>query len=127
MFASPGNGVSADHESLVNDTRNDPLKTLPPDLVIVLTTPPWNRPYSAEMLPVEIFVSWMASSMNRLRAWPRRFSLITTPLTRLRFSYDSAPDTMMLPFGPLSFTPGASSVAAFSVRPIGSRSIMSDL
>ncbi len=127
MFSSPGNGVSAAHESFVNETLADPLKTLLPDLVIELITPPWNRPYSAEMLPVEIFVSWMASSMNRFRAWPRRFSLITTPLTRFRFSYDSAPETMMLPPGPLSFTPGASSVAAFNVRPTGSLSIMSDL
>ena len=86
MFASPGYGVRARQASLANDVRNEPEKLLPPDLVIVLTTPPWNRPYSAEMLPVEIFDSWMASSMNRARAWPRRFSLTTTPFTRFRFS-----------------------------------------
>ena len=127
MFWSPGYGVSDDHESLVNEMRNDPLKTLLPDFVIELITPPWKRPYSAEMLPVETLVSWIASSMKRLRAWPRRFSLMTTPLTRLRFSYDSAPDTMMLPPGPLSLTPGASRVAACSVRPRGSLSTRSDL
>ncbi len=30
--------------SFVNDSRNDPLNMLPPDLVTVLTTPPENRP-----------------------------------------------------------------------------------
>jgi hypothetical protein len=99
---------------------------LPPDFVIMLTTPPWKRPYSAEMLPLETLVSWIASSMNKLRACPRRFSFTTTPLIRFRFSYDSAPDTIRLPLGPLSLTPGASSAYAVSVRPIGSRSIMSE-
>ncbi len=61
VFVSPS-GRSARHESLVNESRNDPLKLLPPDLVIMFTTPPLKRPYSAEMFPVEIFVSWMASS-----------------------------------------------------------------
>ena len=127
MFSSPGYGVSAAQASLVNEVRNDPLNRLLPDLVTMLTTPPWKRPYSAEMLPVEIFVSWMASSMNVLRAWPRRFSFTTTPLMRNRFSYDMAPDTMMLPPGPLSVTPGASSTAELSVRPTGSSSSTSDL
>ncbi len=127
MFWSPGNGVSAAQESLTNDTRNDPLNELPPDFVIMLTTPPWSRPYSAEMLAVEIFVSWIASSMNRFRAWPRRFSFTTTPLMRKRFSNDMAPDTMMFPPGPLSWTPGASRTALLSVRPTGSSSRVSDL
>ena len=128
MFASPGYGVSAAHESFVNETRTDPLKTLLPDLVIELITPPWKRPYSAEMLPVETFVSWMASSMNRLRAWPRRFSLTTTPLTRFRFSYDSAPETMMLPPGAVVVHAGREQASPpGACVPTGSLSIMSDL
>ena len=62
MFASPGNGVSAFQPSLMNVVRKDPEKLLPPDFVIMLTTPPWNRPYSAEMLPVDTLVSCTASS-----------------------------------------------------------------
>ena len=62
--------------------RNDPLNSFPPCLVIVLTTPPENRPYSAETDPVWTVVSWMASSMNIENGCPRRFSLATTPLSR---------------------------------------------
>ena len=35
--------------SLRRLSRNEPVNSLPPDLVIVLTTPPVKRPYSAEM------------------------------------------------------------------------------
>ena len=58
-------GVVARQSSLFSDSRNEPLKSLPPDLVSTLTTPPPKRPYSAEMPPVATVVSWMASSMNR--------------------------------------------------------------
>src|SRR5260221_4004695 len=120
---SSGKGVSERHASLLSVVRNDPLNVFPPDLVIALTTPPPNRPYSAEIAPVDTFVSWIASSMNRLSAWPRRFSLTTTPLTRYWLSNERAPDIMMLPLGPLPATPGASSTASFTARPTGSRSI----
>jgi len=43
--------------------RKEPLKSLPPDFVIMLTTPPVKWPYSAEMPPVSTVVSWIASSM----------------------------------------------------------------
>lgn len=79
--------------------------SLPPDLVMVFTTPPANRPYSADTLAVEVVVSWMASSMNTLVAWPRMFSLTTTPFTRYRFSYDCAPE-ICAPLTP-AVTPGA--------------------
>ncbi len=57
------NGVSLRHLSLFSVSRNEPLKRLPPDLVMMLTTPPPNRPYYAEMPAVATVVSWMASSM----------------------------------------------------------------
>src|SRR6185436_20637904 len=56
--------------SLLYVSRNEPLNLLPPDLVTTLTTPPLKRPNSAEMPAVATVVSWMASSMYRLFAWP---------------------------------------------------------
>ena len=53
-------------ESFVSVARREPLNVLPPDFVIVLMTPPVNRPYSAETDEVVVVVSWMASSMKRL-------------------------------------------------------------
>ena len=93
----------------------------------MLTTPPPKRPYSAEMAPVDTFVSWTASSMKRFSAWPRRFSFTTTPLIRYWLSNESAPAIMMLPLGPVPETPGASSTASFSARPTGSSSSCSFL
>ena len=43
--------------SLMSVSRNEPLKRLPPDFVITLTTPPPNRPYSAEIPAVAMVVS----------------------------------------------------------------------
>ncbi|MEO8348609.1 MAG: hypothetical protein ABI610_06820 [Acidobacteriota bacterium] len=105
--------------------RNEPERRLPPDFVIALTTPPVKRPYSADMAPVRIVVSWIASSMKRLCGWPRRFSFTTTPLMRKRLSNDGAPEIAIdasrsFPPGPLFVTPGARSVVAASVRPTGS-------
>ena len=77
--------------SLLSVSRKEPLKRLPPDLVTALTTPPVKRPNSAEMPPVATVVSWIASSMKRSNAWPRRFSFSETPLTRKRFSNDIEP------------------------------------
>src|SRR4051812_9630349 len=53
------------HEGLVTVSRSEPLNSLPPDFVMVLTTPPVKRPYSAETPLVRRVVSWMASSMKR--------------------------------------------------------------
>ncbi len=47
----------------MNVVRNEPENVLPPDFVIALTTPPVNRPYSAETVDVVVVVSWSASSM----------------------------------------------------------------
>src|SRR5436190_13697034 len=55
-------GVAADHAGLLSESRSEPENWLPPHLVMVLTTPPVKRPYSAEMAPVRTVVSWMASS-----------------------------------------------------------------
>ncbi len=49
--------------SLPRLARNEPEKRLPPDLVSMLTTPPWKRPYSADTPEVEVVVSWIESSM----------------------------------------------------------------
>lgn len=87
-----------------------PLKILP-ERVIVLMTPPVNRPYSAEMPAVEVVVSWMASSMKRLFGVPRMLSVMTTPLTVTRLSNDWAPEIVTAPLGPLLLTPGASTTA----------------
>ena len=57
------NGVSLRHLSLFSVSRNEPLKRLPPDLVMMFTTPPPKRPYSAETPAVATVVSWIASSM----------------------------------------------------------------
>ena len=76
------NGVRLRHFSLLIVVRNEPVMVLPPDLVIVLTTPPANRPNSAEMEDVDVLVSSMESSMKRSRAVPRTVSFTTTPLTR---------------------------------------------
>src|SRR5262249_40694324 len=47
--ASPGCFCTSDRQlSLFSVSRNDPEKRLPPDLVTMFTTPPVNRPYSAE-------------------------------------------------------------------------------
>ena len=98
---------------------------LPPDLVMVFATPPANRPYSAEIVPVEVFVSSIASSMKSARDCLRSVSFRTTPFSRKRPSYDIAPEKVMLPFGPFPFVPGASSTAPSMPRPTGSESIRS--
>src|SRR5262245_36037609 len=54
-------GYSARHLSSVNEVRNEPLQSLPPDLVIVLAMPPLKRPYSADTLLLVMLISWMAS------------------------------------------------------------------
>src|SRR5216684_5754875 len=99
VASPPENAVLAIHFGFVIESRSEPLNWLPPDLVSVETTPPVKRPYSAEMPPVKIVVSWMASSMKRLCGCPRRFSFTTTPLTMKRLSYDGAPDSMIWLFG----------------------------
>jgi hypothetical protein len=58
-----------------------PVNSLPPDLVIVETTPPVNRPYlGRDRAAAEgPWSPGTASSMKRLCGWPRRFSFTTTP------------------------------------------------
>ena len=53
------------HEGFVMSTRTLPASRLPPLLVTAFTTPPLKRPYSAEIAPVRICVSSIASSMKR--------------------------------------------------------------
>ena len=71
--------------------RTDPATVLPPDRVMVCTTPPWNRPYSAGTDPVHTRVSSTASWMKNGRARPRVFSFAGRPSTRKRFPYENAP------------------------------------
>ena len=54
--ASPA-GVCADQRGLLSESRSEAERSLPPDFVIVLTTPPLKRPYSAEIAPVSTVVS----------------------------------------------------------------------
>jgi hypothetical protein len=67
-------------------SRSEPVNWLPPDLVIVLTTPPVKPPYSAEMPAVMTVVSWTASSMKSGCACARTLSVIFTPLTMMMLS-----------------------------------------
>ena len=55
------NGVSVVHAGFEKFTRPLPAKTFPPLLVMALTTPPLNRPNSAEMPDVRTCVSSIAS------------------------------------------------------------------
>ncbi len=73
--------MTADHASSTNVVRNEPENELPPDFVTVLMTPPWNRPYSAEIELTYVEVSWMASSMKRLFGVARMLSVMTAPST----------------------------------------------
>ncbi len=130
-----GCGVSSRQLSFVKVVRNEPLKSLPPDFVTAFTSPPENRPNSAETAPLVTVVSWTASSMKSGTACPRRFSLSTTPFTRKRFSKDMAPamvmacvdESWLLVLGPVLETPGASSTVAFSVRSDGSAAMSAAL
>src|SRR5258706_14761735 len=95
-------GLLATHASLFNVTRSEPEKLLPPDFVIVLTTPPWKRPYSAETLDVEVVVSAMASSMKRGLGVPRLLSMTWTPFTGKRLSNHWAPEIVNAPLVPFA-------------------------
>src|SRR5215471_12453206 len=77
--------------SLLSVSRNDPVNVLPPDFVTMLTTPPLKWPNSAETPSLATVVSWIASSMYGVVAWPRMFSLTFTPLMRNADSKDIAP------------------------------------
>src|SRR5262249_9566575 len=120
-------GVKARHRSLVKVVRKEPLKSLPPDLVIALTVPPPKRPYSAEMFDVHVLVSSIASSMKRDRGWPRSVLLTTTPSTRYRLSKAMAPEVVGPPPPPVEVVPGARRTAPRRSRPTGSLSIVSAL
>ncbi len=112
----------ADHASFVSVVRNDPENELPPDFVIVFTTPPVKRPYSAEIEDEEVVVSWIASSTKRLYGVPRMLSLMTAPSTLNWLSNDCAPEIVYAPFGPFWLTPGESATADRSVRAVGRES-----
>ena len=69
--------------------------------------------------------------MNSGTPWPRMFSLMTTPLTRNRFSNDIAPlmviawssVSWLLVLGPVLKTPGANRIVELSERSEGSDAI----
>src|ERR1041385_1498645 len=82
-------GDLADHAALVIESRSDPESSLPPDLVMVETTPPLKRPYSAEMAPVITVVSRIPSSTYIGRICPRTFSVTATPLMSTRLDRKS--------------------------------------
>ncbi len=76
----------------MNVVRKEPEKELPPDFVIVFTTPPVKRPNSAEIADEDVVVSWIASSTNRLYGVPRMLSLMTAPSTLNWLSKDCPPE-----------------------------------
>ena len=98
---SVSKGVSVRHLSLLSDSRKLPENWLPPDFVMMLTTPPLNRPNSAETPPLATVVSWMASSIAVSNACPRMFSLMLTPFRRNRFSKLTEPPNEKAPAGPV--------------------------
>ena len=87
---------------------------------MAVTTPPVNRPYSAEMPDVETVVSWMASSMKSENGVPRRLSWICTPSSMNRLSADIAPPMVMALFGPVAWAAGETFTADRIVRAVGS-------
>ena len=119
------NGDVARQSSLLNDWRYDPLNVSLPDLVIALTSPPPKRPNSAETPEVATVVSCSASSMYSVNGWPRRFSVITTPLTAKRLSYDIEPAIEYPPLAPVACTAGPIRIEASSERFDGSVAISS--
>ena len=124
-FGSPY-GVVLRQSSLSSVTRKEPLKLLPPDFVIALTTPPVKRPNSAEMPEVDVVVSAIASSMKRLFGVPRMLSWMLTPFTVKRLSNDWAPEMTVLPVTALVLTPGERRTDERSVRATGSFFVRSD-
>ena len=108
--------------SLVTVTLSEPATVLPPERVMVCTTPPWNRPYSAGTDTIETRVSSTASWMKNGRESPRVFSFAGSPSTRKRLPYENAPAITRALVGPLPLTPGAMSAARSGPRPIGVRS-----
>ncbi len=91
-----------------------------------LTTPPVNRPNSAETPDVIVVVSWMASSMKRLFGVPRRLSCTFTPLIVMTLSYDCAPEIVTAAFGPFAFTPALRTTEARRFRATGSLLVVSN-
>ena len=96
--------------------------------MIAFTTPPEKRPNSAETDPVVTVVSWIASSMKSVSAWPRRFSFTDHAvdqeqvLERHRAGDGDVcvAESLLLPPGPVADTFGARGIVAFSERSLGS-------
>ena len=101
-------------------TRNEPQKSLPPDFVIALTTPPVKRPYSAEIAATDVVVSSIASSMKRLFGVPRMLSWMLTPFTVNEVVERLARRRSCVARRGLVETPGARRTAERSVRVTGS-------
>ena len=121
-------GETADHASLVKVVRKEPEKRLPPDFVIVLTTPPVNRPYSADTDDTVVVVSWMASSMNRLFGVARTLSMMTAPSTVKRLSKVGPPEIVNALPRPVTWaTPEDAATADTTVRATGSLFVSSDV
>src|SRR6516164_1567387 len=74
-----------------------PWNSLPPDLVITLTTPPVLRPYSAWYPEVLTSTSWMNSLLMSLPWMPLMTFVVLTPSIRKLFSDDVEPYTEMPP------------------------------
>ena len=121
-------GETADQASFVSVVRTEPEKRLPPDFVIVLTTPPVNRPNSDETELTVVVVSWMASSMNRLFGVARTLSMMTAPSTVKRLSNVGPPEIVKaLPRPVTCATPADAATAETIVRATGSLFVSSEV
>ena len=59
----------ASMRSLRRNSNTDPCSSLVPDLVVIVTTPPMERPNSAEYALVRILNSWTASSWGLMASF----------------------------------------------------------
>jgi hypothetical protein len=85
-------GVSKVHALFDRLLRKLPENVLPPLFVIMLITPPLNRPYSAEMPDVSTLVCSTASSMKTGCALPNKLSFTSTPLIMKTLSREATGD-----------------------------------
>ena len=102
--------LSAFQLSLVTSTRPEPWKVLVPDFVITLKTPPWTRPYSAEMFALLTTTSSIVSKLLFAPKVPVVGSVVSTPSKRKTLPESGAPRALGLPSPSMSFWPGAKSI-----------------
>src|SRR5262245_3559341 len=99
--------------SLVRITLPEPEKTLVPDRVVTLMTPPVARPYSAVTPAVVTVISWIASKFRLAPQPPVAGSVVSAPSKSQRLLVNRPPWTLGLKLVPAlvwtgtMFAPGA--------------------